>query len=401
MPSAPAAQYLDALPPRDVVLKVLEESPAVKAAREQMGIASARQRRLAAGEYEWAIGATGQRRTDAMGATFSEQAYELSRGLRWFGKAGIDRRLGAQTAAVGEYAFGDAWHEAARTLLAGWFEWLRAGQEAKLLGAQMALLEDQLRKVQSRVRAGDAPRVEQALAQTEIDRASAAQMAAELRVREIALQLKRTFPDLVLAAPAELDAPDMPSGSDEEWAQRILADNHEIELAEGQYEQAKLAARRASRDRIPDPTVGLRYSNNLDGNDRLVSVIVTLPLGGSRRSAQQAVALGEANVAGQHAREIRLKVESDAQRAILAMRSTQAQWQRLRDVAAQSETNAATVARGYSLGEFTITELLTARRQALDAALIATTAQLDALEAASRLQLDAHEIWSAEGPPPG
>ena len=46
------------------------------------------------------------------------------------------------------------------------------------------------------------------------------------------------------------------------------------------------------------------------------------------------------------------------------------------------------------LGEFTTTELLTARRQALDASLAAAIAQLTAVESGARVLLDAHEIWS-------
>jgi outer membrane protein TolC len=222
------------------------------------------------------------------------------------------------------------------------------------------------------------------------------QGAAELHVQELALQLKSPFPDLPLVAPPELEEPSSLSGPDEQWMHRILDDNHEIALADGQLEQSKLSARRAQLNRMPDPTVGLRYSNNLDGNDRLVSVIVSVPIGGSRRSAEEAVARRESNIAAQHARATRLKVEGEAQRSVLAARSTYVRWQRLRAVSTQSEAGAVAVARGYELGEFSITDLLTARRQALDAKLAATSAQLDALEAASRLRLDAHEIWPAE-----
>jgi len=399
MSFAQSVEYSSALPPQDAVMSALAQSPQVQAAQERLMMASAQKQRTEAGDYEWTLGVTGQRRTDAIGATFSEQSYELSRGMRWFGKGSIDRQLGSQTVSVGERTFGDAWHEAARSMLAGWFEWLRAADTARQLGAQRKLLEEQLQRVQSRVRAGDAPRVEQSLAQTEVDRANAAQLAAELHVQAAALQLKSSFPNLPLVASPELEAPPSPSGSDEEWTRRILGDNHEIALAEGQHEQSKLRARRARLNRIPDPTVGLRYSNNLDGNDRLLGVVVSVPIGGARRSAEAAVALRESNIAGQHARATRLKVEGEAQRAILTMRSNYTKWQRLSNVAAQSEAGASAVARGYELGEFSITDLVTARRQAFDAQLDASRAQMDALEAASRLRLDAHEIWSVEETP--
>jgi outer membrane protein TolC len=128
----------------------------------------------------------------------------------------------------------------------------------------------------------------------------------------------------------------------------------------------------------------------------VIGLAVTLPIGGARRSAETAIARGEANIAAQRVRDVRLKVESDAQQAVLAMRSAHAQWQRLAAAAERTSTNAELVRRGYALGEFTTTELLTAQRQALDASLAAATAQLTAIESAARVQLDAHEIWSLE-----
>ena len=401
IPAFAGARYLEVLPSEVEVRRALQSSPQIVAAREQIDIATARHKQLRAGNYEWTVGFTGQRRTDPLGPTYTEEAYELSRSLRLWGKAGLDRDLGKQTQAVGEYAYSDNWHEASRMLLAGWFDWLRAQRGLRILQEQAALLQQQLSIVQSRVRAGDAPRVEEALAQTEIDRQSASIAMAERHEQEVRLQLQRSFPDLNLKEPTSLDTPELLAGSDEDWLRRILADNHEIALAEGQQEQARLAAQRVGRDRMPDPTVGVRYSDNFDGNRRVVGLIVSIPLGGPGRSAAYAAALGEASVAVQKVRDVRLKVESDARRAALAMRSTHLQWQQLQQVALQSRTSAETMAKGYSLSEFTITELVTARRQSLDAALAAATAQLDALEAIARLQLDAHEIWSAEHGPDG
>ncbi|HVY81641.1 MAG TPA: TolC family protein [Steroidobacteraceae bacterium] len=396
--AAMAAAYPDVLPPEEATRAAIATSPRVEAAREQVAIALARKRQLEVGQYEWGLAVTGQHRTDAIGATYSEQSYELSRGMRLFGKAGADRALGAQVASVGEFAFADAWHEAGRTLLADWFDWLRAKRQAQLLGEQITLLAEQVERTRARVRAGDAPRLEVLLAQTELDRAASARMAAEQRAQELVLQLKQHFPDFEPGNPQAPGAPELPAGTDDEWVQRILADNHEIALAEGELAQAKLAAERAGLERMPDPTIGFRYSNNFDGNDRVLGVNVTVPIGGAQRRAQYSIARSQANVAAQHAREVRLKVEADARKAALAVRSTYSQWTHLRDVSASSETNATAVARGYSLGEFTITELIAARRQSLEAAQAAARAQLDAMEAACRLELEMHEIWSLEPP---
>lgn len=394
IPALANARYPKVLPGEIEVRRALQGSPQVMAARAQVDISAARQRQLSAGNYEWTVAATGQRRTDPSGLTYSEQSYELSRGIRLWGKAGLDSELGRQTMAVGEYAFSDNWHEASRMLMTEWFDWLRASHTARLLRGQTGLLEQQLATVESRVRAGDAPRIERVLAQTELDRQSAVTVAAERQEQEARLRLLRSFPDLTATAVPDLDNPEILPGSDEDWMQRILGDNHELQLAQAQQQQARTGARRAARDRLPDPTIGIRYSNNFDGNRRVIGLIVSLPLGGPARSAASAAAAGEASVAAQHARDVRLKVESDVRRITVAMRSTFTQWQQLQQVALQSQASAQTLERGYSLGEFTISELLVARRQSLDAELAATLAQLDALEAAARLQLDAHEIWT-------
>jgi outer membrane protein, heavy metal efflux system len=390
---AGAAEYPDSLPPEDTVVQALTSSPQITIALEKLRLAGAQRQRLRAGDHEWALGATGQQRKDAAGATFSEQQYEISRGVRWPGKGKLDRALGDQALLVGQHALADAWHEAGRSVLSGWFTWLRAKETERHVEASVNLFEEQLRIVSARVRAADTPRIEQALAQAELDRAAAAQTAASLQASRIALELRRSFPTLELVAPSSIATPQLTEGTDESWTQRILEHNHELELADETHEQSRLSAERGRRDLLPDPTIALQFSNNLDGNDRVVGVAVTLPLAGARRSAQRAIALSEANIAEHRAREAHLRVQSEAHEAVLAARATYSQWQRLAQVATQSANNAQTVARGYALGEFSITELLASRRHSQDAMLEAALARLDALEAGARLRLDAHELW--------
>ncbi len=397
MPVAGWSAYPGALPAEADVLRAIANAPQVQAARWQQDVASAQRRRLAAGPYEWEAGATQQRRTDPSGINYSEQTYEVSRALRWFGKASLDRALGAQAVTVGELSFADTWHEAARALLAGWFEWLRATRRVQVLSQQLELLRQELASVETRVRAGDARAVDRTLAETELARAGADLTAAELQVHDAELALRRSFPDLELTAPNFVASPLAPGGADEEWIHDMVADNHELELARAEQGQAQLAARRAGRERVPDPKVGVRYSHNFDGNHRVIGVNVTIPLGGPARSAAFAESLAQARIAEEHTRATQLKVQSDAERAVVAARSAHARWQQLRAAADQAQASAETLQRGYSLGEFTITELLLGRRQALDAQLQATSAQLDALEAAGRLELDAHHIWVPPG----
>ena len=54
------------------------------------------------------------------------------------------------------------------------------------------------------------------------------------------------------------------------------------------------------------------------------------------------------------------------------------------------------MARAYALGEIGLSDVLAARRLAIEARLAADTAQLDASEARYRLLLDAHQLWPLE-----
>jgi outer membrane protein TolC len=400
-PACASAGYPAELPGELAVHEAMQSAPVLAAAREFVAAGLATQRLRRSGPYGFDLAVTSERRRDLAGLPYNEQQYELLRSFRLPGKGVLDRAIGAQAAAAGGFAYEDAWHESARVLLAGWCEWLRARASAELLGEQVELLRDQARAVARRVAAGDAPRIEQQLAESEVERQLAVQSAAQQRAgiareRLHAMYPQLAFPDaLVGSEPPEL------VGTDDEWVRRVVGENHEIELADAHAEQSRLLARRASRNRIGDPTLGLRYSSTFDGSRDVVALTVTMPLGSGARSADYALARSEASRLGAEARLARFKVEGDARQDLLNARASRAQWQRLAGVARQDEANAATVARGYQLGEFGLAELLSARRSALASAESAESARLDAIEAWARLNVDAHNFWTAEGPGPG
>jgi outer membrane protein TolC len=71
-------------------------------------------------------------------------------------------------------------------------------------------------------------------------------------------------------------------------------------------------------------------------------------------------------------------------------------WRRL-DEAAQAVARHADLAqKANELGELGLSEVLLARRSALEAELAAGQARLAANEAIARLMLDAHQLWSLE-----
>jgi hypothetical protein len=68
-------------------------------------------------------------------------------------------------------------------------------------------------------------------------------------------------------------------------------------------------------------------------------------------------------------------------------------WQSTQQAASRLAQAADMTARAYQLGDGKLEGLLTARRQANEAALGARLSQLEALEAHYRLRLDAHRLW--------
>ena len=386
--------YPAALPPPALVHDVLARQPRVAAARAGISAEQANSRRLAAGTYEWSVRTTVQRRNEASGPRYHENEIAVERPLRWMSKADKDVELGDHGVRVSEARLGDAWHEAARGLLKDWFDWLRGARAALRLAQHAQLLEQQLSIVRRRVRAGDAPRMDAMLAETERDRAQAAYLQAEQRRELLAAGLRSRYPGLEPRMPEALPAPQPLAGDEEAWRRKILEDNHEIELAQAEVRIDRLSAERAALDRLPDPTLGLRYAQERDRQERIFGVSVSIPIPGTARREQELASLSRADMAQERAREVRVRVEGDALQVSMRAAAAQALSAQLAGISGQAENNAALVARAYALGEAPLNDTLLARRQALDALTAAEQARIDALEAQARLLLDMHAIWS-------
>lgn len=388
--------HVAALPPEAQVREALRALPQVQAARAGVALERANRSRLEAGPYEWTVSGAAQQRRETLGPRFMEHSIGIERTLRWPGKAERDAAIGEAGVHRAQAALGDAWHEAARALLQGWFAWMREAAARAALREQVALMEQQVEVARKRVQAGDAARVELLLAQTERERVQAAERQAAQRTELAALDLERRFPGMRAALPASLPAPEAPADDGEAWLKHVLEDNHEIALARAEARQARLAAERAERSRTPDPTLGVRYAEERSRQERILGLTLSIPLPGEARHAEARAGAARAAIAEERARQVALKVSSDAARAVANERSTFSVWSALARVAEQTRANAALVSRAYALGEASLSDTLLARRQALDAALAATATQLDALEAAARLALDAHHLWALD-----
>ncbi|MBK4735028.1 TolC family protein [Noviherbaspirillum pedocola] len=388
--------YPQALPPVEQARRALARQPLVAAARAGVAQEEAGRTALLAGSNEWTVRATSQRRNVINDRNYQENGIALERPLRLPSKAGKDAQLGDGGVRLAELRLADAWHEAARALMKSWFDWLREARAATRLEQNAQLLDRQLQIVNQRVRAGDAPRMEIALAQTERDRAQAAAMAAAQRRALLEAAIAGRYPELAATPPEALPEPASLAASPQAWRERILADNHELEVAQAEAAQARLAAERTALDGKPDPTLGVHYIEERGRQERILGMSLSFAIPGAARGAQARAGWSRAAQAEERAQEARMKVETEAMAGALRAASTQALWQQLAAIACQAEDYAGLAARAYALGELPLNDTLLARRQALDALTNAEQAQIDALEAQARLLLDAHRIWSLE-----
>ncbi|MBJ7310039.1 TolC family protein [Rugamonas sp. CCM 8940] len=391
-----ASGALAVLPPEPLVRRALESLPQLRLGTLQSRLAGVDKSRLQAGSYEWTARASVNQRRVEGGERFQEQELALERTVRWFGKAGQDQAIGAQGVVVAEAMRADAWHEAGRALMKDWFDALREQAAVARLEEQLAVTEQLRRVAAKRVRAGDSARLEQLQADTEHQRVAALALLARRRQEQALAQLEQNYVGLPAPDASRLPLPPAPVDGADYWRERILHDNHELELAEAEVALYTLRARRQSRDRMPDPTLAVRAARERAGQERLIGLTLSIPLPGAARAADRDGAALKAAMARERADQVRLRVRSAAQRAVIdSVRSHQV-WQTVREVETQARRQSELMMKAYQAGECTLMEALGSRRQALDAALAAQTAQVEALAAYARVQLDAHVIWAID-----
>lgn len=390
-PEAPPADLPDAA----TVARLLAAYPPVAAARAGVRLEEANRRRLMAGSHETTLRLATQERDvrTTPAARYAEWDVGIERAFRLPGKAALDAELGEAGVAGARLALGDALHEAARTLLARWFAWLRERAQAALWREQVGLFADELTVVEKRIRAGDAPRAERLAAEAALAQAEAGLAQARYREQAAATELMRRFPGLVLPQTVEIAEPRPVEGEAAAWRAQVLEHSHELAAARAESQRARLALLRADAERTPDPSVGLRVARERGGEERLVGLSLSIPFGGEARAAAVTAAQAQADMAASREAAVTRKLEAEAENLFHAAVAAHAAALGAREAARRLAAAADLAARAYALGEGSLNEVLAARRLALDARINATTTALEANEARYRLLLDAHRLW--------
>lgn len=397
-PETSSAQVLKAYLPQEAAAReALLNSPWMQAARAEKEGWQARAKAIGAGPHEFTLRSTSQRRQDvASGTRWHESMVSLETPMRFWGKRGLDADLEDKTQAYAELSYADALHEGGRELIQLWFAYLSALADEHNAQTALTLSAKMQRMTQVQLKQGEVSKLDAELASAELERTQAALAVSQAQRSGAAAVLQRRFPSLSLPSAEVLSAsPNLPplQGALADMRQAYVEKNHEVNLMRLQAERLRLSADRASRERLPDPTVGVFSSRDKGGAETVNGVLLSLPLAGTARWHHHSAALADAQVASD-------KVVLAEQQKGAAFEGLWASYQHKRSAAEQLKTAAQRQAlaadkslKAYSLGEGSLADMLLISRMASDNLHAAQRMQLEVLQMLALLRLDLHEMW--------
>lgn len=385
------------LPDEAAVAVALDDHPSVAAARARLQAAEARAQGLKKGPHEFTFSGSYIRRSIDREGEFDEYDAQLSRAIRLPGKARLDREIGAYGIEAASNLAEDARHQAALLLAMHWFDWLSASAQARVDRAAVANYEKALAAVTRRMELRDA-------AQLDVDQANAALASARLAAEQSSglatlarTRLETHFPALALPAEApEVPLPDIADAQLSQLRDHVINNSHEIAAAEAEARRMEAVAARASKDRMADPSIGLRLFSERSGAERGAGLVFSLPLGGGHRKALADEAGAGASAARAEEQLARFAVQETADADVAEARYRIAAWGRSRETVAAQMAALEKLRRGHQLGEIDLADLLLGERMVHDAFRIEAEARAEAMRAITKLRIDSHELWLAD-----
>jgi cobalt-zinc-cadmium efflux system outer membrane protein len=387
------------LPPEALVAEALDTHPSVLAARARVGAARANARGLAAGSQEVVAQATVQRRDVRGVGLLEEYDLQFTRPVRLPGKGALDRRAGDAGVAAADNRADDVRHQTALLLARHWWSWTGAAAEAQTLDEAATILASAVTATRRRLALRDASPLELDQAQAAEAAARAAAMAAAARAAAARAALAANFSSLPLpASPPPLPEPVLPVEGIARLAVLVSERSHEIGASVADLAQADALQARAAKDRIADPSIGLRAFSEQGGNERGLGLVLSMPLGGRARTAaaEQAAAMAQSATAELAATRAVI-ASTAAEDAALASGYLEA-WRHAQAAADAAGAAAARQRKGHELGATDLADRLIAERLARDAARDEVLARTEALVAITRLRIDSHTLWMHQEP---
>jgi len=381
--------------PTEIARPLLEQDPRVAAARAGLEVARQEASILDKSPYEWTGKALGQRRSLDTGPRYREWNVGIERTIRLPGKGSADRNIGKATMEESEARYEEALHESARELVSLWVDWLAAERGRELAASNLVAVQENLKAVDKRLRAGDASKLDLNLASAELAEQKRMDNDAKTQAGAAWARLSVRFPGINRQSML-LPSPMLIAEDEARWRDRIIAESDELKVVQTQLRIAQAQADRAQADRVPDPTFGVYTASEVGGRERISGVTISIPLPGGLRDSRSSKALAAVEVARNAVDLKKRELETEIASALVTARGTYESLQIANEGALAMQENAKLVQRAYALGEGDLQTLLLARRQTTAAANSALLAQVGALKAYYGLLIDAHLIWGLD-----
>lgn len=382
------------LPDPAAVAAALEGHPTATAADARARSARATAQALAAGPHEFTMTGSVVNRSIRNEGGFAEFEAQISRPLRLPGKARLDRQIGAAGVRYARNMAEDARHHLALQLAQHWWDWMGAAAQAHVDRQAVGNAQSLLASVTRRVGLRDAGLIEQDQAQAALGAIRAAAAASQARETVARARLMAQFPGFPLPAVApDVGVPGEPAGGLAMLHDRILGRSHELAAAQALAQQAQASADRARRDRVADPSVGLRVFSDKGGMERGGGLVFSMPFGGGFRSAAADRAAADAGTAEAELQAVQRDIHETADADLAGAEGGIAAWQQARAALDAQVAALQKMRRGHALGEIDLSDLLTTERLVHDAFRAEAAARVEAQRALTSLRIDAHQLW--------
>ncbi len=385
--------------PEGLARQLLVNDPEIASAESTLRSAQigAEQQRLS--PYDWVARGTYQRRDyrNSTGSGNNSNSNEwnvgIERTVRLPAKVSADQASSHATNALAQLQAQQVRRQAVSGLLNAWLDWLDADTRKSLLLRQQIAVSDNVAAVRKRVRAGDAAQLEQQLTMAELAtvqrQVSAASSLASSKLTQLTTRYSMTN-ELITR---DLPTPIKVTHDAAWWQTRQLAMNLELEIAQAQINIASAAVNRAKADRLPDPTLGVFTASEAHGNERIIGLSASIPLGSQRRALE--IERMQTQLESVRLNRVLIEREQRAESINRYNAATDAyeQWQLAQQTASLMAKNAKLTQKAYTLGEGDIQQLLLAQRQTLSAVEDESSAKVTALRTYADLLLNAQLLW--------
>jgi outer membrane protein, heavy metal efflux system len=389
------------LPAEAAVKDALLSSPLMQAARSKKEAGTARAQGIESGAAEFTLRSTSQRRREtATGTQLHESMVTIERPLRFWGKRGMDADLATQTQAFADIEYADAMHEGARELMRFWFAYLRALADQKNAVTTYDLAAKMQRLTQVQLKHGEISQLDAELANAEFERITAARSVADAQLASSASAFTRRYAGMALPthmpAGLRLDASiQLPALTETMTVMRqeFLDKNHELNMMRVDAQRLRLAADRASRDRLPDPTVGVFSGRERAGAETISGVMFSMPFPSASRFHHATALVADAQAASDKVLLAEQQLGAMFDSMFIQFQHKRTAADNLKSAARRQALAAEKSVKAYTLGEGSLSDVLLIARMASDNLNAAERMQLEVVELLALIRLDLHQMW--------